>query len=72
VLERAVERHGGEVWCGADAEGGGAHVRLLLPLAEVAPGRVDGTSAVPAAAATSGRETVHGIISTATKQRRSS
>jgi DNA polymerase-3 subunit epsilon len=51
TLKEVLERHGGEVWCGADAEGGGAHVRLLLPLAEVAPGRVDGTSAVPAAAA---------------------
>jgi len=32
-----IELHGGEVWCQADAEGGGARVRLLLPLVESAP-----------------------------------
>jgi DNA polymerase III subunit epsilon len=32
-----MELHGGEVWCQADADGGGARVRLLLPLVESAP-----------------------------------
>jgi DNA polymerase-3 subunit epsilon len=32
-----VELHGGEIWCQADADGGGARVRLLLPLVESAP-----------------------------------
>jgi DNA polymerase-3 subunit epsilon len=32
-----MELHGGEVWCQADADGGGARVRLLLPLVESMP-----------------------------------
>jgi DNA polymerase III subunit epsilon len=32
-----MEVHGGEVWCEADTDGGGARVRLLLPLVESAP-----------------------------------
>jgi DNA polymerase-3 subunit epsilon len=32
-----IELHGGEVWCQADADGGGARVRLLLPRVESAP-----------------------------------
>jgi DNA polymerase III subunit epsilon len=52
TLKDVLERHGGEVWCGVDEEGGGAYVRLLLPLAEGPPGRVNGASpAIPAAAA---------------------
>jgi DNA polymerase III subunit epsilon len=36
-VREVMELHGGEVWCEADAEGGRARVRLLLPLVESAP-----------------------------------
>lgn len=38
TLGEVIERHGGELWCGQDETGHGAYARLLLPLAEVAPG----------------------------------
>ena len=38
TLRDVVEDHGGELWCEPDSEAGGAWVRLLLPLAAVAPG----------------------------------
>jgi DNA polymerase-3 subunit epsilon len=36
-VREVLERHGGEAWCEADPEAGGARLRLLLPLAEAVP-----------------------------------
>jgi len=47
TLKEVVERHGGELWCRQDEAGRGAYVRLLLPLAEVAPGPPPVSPAVP-------------------------
>lgn len=47
TLKEVVERHGGELWCRQDEAGRGAYVRLLLPLAEVAPDPPPVNPAVP-------------------------
>ena len=47
TLKEVVERHGGELWCRQDEASLGAYVRLLLPLAEVAPGPPPVNPAVP-------------------------
>jgi DNA polymerase-3 subunit epsilon len=36
-VREVLDRHGGEAWCEADAKGGGARLRLLLPLAPAPP-----------------------------------
>jgi DNA polymerase-3 subunit epsilon len=46
TLRDVVEKHGGELWCEPDSEGGGAWVRLLLPLAAGTAGARP-TSATP-------------------------
>jgi DNA polymerase-3 subunit epsilon len=50
-VREILDRHGGEVWSEADAERGGARLRLLLPVAKGAPTGSPGRAGAQAAAA---------------------